>query len=269
MTKIKVDCELRYIASDSSDFVFNIQAAQTTWQDIFEEKITFNQDAEATFGLGHTGQNRLLRISNVIGEFNIHYQATVSVKYPEPMGFENEMRIGELPLEIIPYTWPSRYCESDQIAQLANDLFGELPQGYSRVQAICEWIHKNIEYQVGVTNSTTSSLQVLDLGVGVCRDFAHLGISFCRALNIPARFVTGYAFFDEPPSDFHAIFEAYLGYRWILFDATKMSPVNQLVRIATGRDASDTAFSTIFGPVVMNYMNPDVEIIHSQQSIFL
>ena len=99
---------------------------------------------------------------------------------------------------------------------------------------------------------------MLDGGIGVCRDFAHLGISFCRALNIPARFVTGYAHFAEPPNDFHAIFEAYLGDRWVLFDPTAMSPVEELVRIATGRDASDTAFSTIFGPVVMNYMNPQV-----------
>lgn len=269
MKKIKVDCELRYLASDSSDFVFNIHVVQTGWQDILEEKITFNQDPEVAFGFGHTGQNRLLRVSNVVGEFNVHYHATVHVKYPEPSGYEKEMRIGELPLEIIPYTWSSRYCESDQITQLASDLFGAVPQGYLRVQAICDWIHKNIEYQVGVTTSSTTSLQVLDLGIGVCRDFAHLGISFCRALNIPARFVTGYAFFDEPPSDFHAIFEAYLGNRWILFDATKMSPVNQLVRIATGRDASDTAFSTIFGPVTMSYMDPDVQVIHPNQSIFL
>lgn len=269
MKKIKVDCELRYEASDSSDFVFNIQAAHMPWQQIFDEKISFNQEVETTFGLGHTGQNRLLRVSNVIGEFNVAYKATVHVNYPEPTGYEHEMRIGELPLEIIPYTWSSRYCESDHIAQLASDLFGDLPPGYSRVEAICTWIHQKIHYEVGVTTSTTTALQVLDGGIGVCRDFAHLGISFCRALNIPARFVTGYTFFDEPPSDFHAIFEAYLGHRWILFDPTKMAPVDQLVRIATGRDASDTAFSTIFGPVVMNYMNPDVEIIQPQQGIFL
>lgn len=263
MKKIRVDCELQYLASDNADFVFNIQAAQMAWQDIFEEKITFNPEVEATFGVGHTGQNRLLRVSNIIGSFSIRYQASVNVNYPEPTGIEAEMKIGELPIEIIPYTWSSRYCESDQIAKLANELFGHLAHGYSRVEAICEWIHSNIQYQTGVTKSTTTSIAVLDGGVGVCRDFAHLGISFCRALNIPARFVTGYAHFEEPPCDFHAIFEVYLGHRWILFDATKMSPVNQLVRIATGRDASDTAFSTIFGPVVMNYMNPYVEVIQA------
>ena len=85
-----------------------------------------------------------------------------------------------------------------------------------------------------------------------------MGICFCRALNIPARFVNGYAHFAEPPNDFHAIFQAYLGDRWVLFDSTAMSPVDELVRVATGRDTSDTASSTVFGAVVMNYMNPQV-----------
>ncbi len=263
MKKIRVDCELQYLACDNSDFVFNLQAAHMAWQDIFEERLTFNPDLQATFGLGHTGQNRLLRVSHVTGSFNIRYQASVNVNYPEPTGSESEMSVGELPIEVIPYTWSSRYCESDQIAKLANEFFGHLPPGYTRVEAICDWIHANIQYQIGVTKSTTTSIEVLEIGVGVCRDFAHLGITFCRALNIPARFVTGYAHFEEPPCDFHAIFEVYLGNRWILFDATKMSPVNQLVRIATGRDASDTAFSTIFGPVEMRYMHPNVEVIQS------
>ena len=86
---------------------------------------------------------------------------------------------------------------------------------------------------------------------GVCRDFAHLGITLCRALNIPARLVVGYVWFDEPPQDFHAIFEAWLGGRWVLFDATGMAPPEKLVRTGTGRDAKDVAFSTLFGAVQM------------------
>ena len=258
MKKVFVDCELLYGATAPSDFVFNIQAAHHEWQDIMEEKLTFNPESSATFGLGHTGKNRLLRLSGIDNTFSIRYQATVKVNYPDPTGNEPEVKIAELPLDIIPYIWSSRYCESDAILKLANDLFGSLQPGFARVEAISQWIRDNIRYQSGITNSITSSINVLDGGVGVCRDFAHLGITFCRALNIPARFVTGYAHFAEPPNDFHAIFEAYLGHRWVLFDPTAMSPVNELVRIATGRDASDTAFSTIFGPVVMNYMNPQV-----------
>ena len=259
-----VDCELQYLATGLSDFVFNIQASHNNWQDIMEEKLTFNPDYPATFGLGHTGQNRLLRVSNIVNSFSIRYQATVNVSYPSPTGNELEIKISNLPLDVIPYIWSSKYCESDAILKLANELFGQLTPGYSRVEAICQWIKDNINYQPGITNSITSSRNVLDGGKGVCRDFSHLGISFCRALNIPARFVTGYAHFSEPPNDFHAIFEAYLGNRWILFDPTAMSPVDELVRIATGRDASDTAFSTIFGPVVMTYMNPQVIVCVQQ-----
>lgn len=264
MKKVIVDCELQYLATGLSDFVFNIQASHNNWQDIMEEKLTFNPDYPATFGLGHTGQNRLLRVSNIVNSFSIRYQATVNVSYPSPTGNELEIKISNLPLDVIPYIWSSRYCESDAILKLANELFGQLTPGYSRVEAICQWIRDNINYQPGITNSITSSRNVLDGGKGVCRDFSHLGISFCRALNIPARFVTGYAHFSEPPNDFHAIFEAYLGDRWILFDPTAMSPVDELVRIATGRDASDTAFSTIFGPVVMTYMNPQVIVCVQQ-----
>jgi len=91
---------------------------------------------------------------------------------------------------------------------------------------------------------------------GVCRDFAHLGIAFCRALNIPARFVFGHAQFPDPPPDFHAVFEAFLDGHWILFDATKMAPLNKLVRIGTGTDAKDVAFATMYGDVQMVYLKP-------------
>jgi transglutaminase-like putative cysteine protease len=93
---------------------------------------------------------------------------------------------------------------------------------------------------------------------GVCRDFAHLGITLCRALNIPARIVVGYVWFDEPPQDFHATFEAWIGGQWVLFDPTGMAPVDRLVRIGTGRDAKDVAFSTIFGSVEMTRMELNV-----------
>ena len=106
-----------------------------------------------------------------------------------------------------------------------------------------------------------SARDVLEGKAGVCRDFVHLGITFCRALNIPARFVTGYTWYNDPPPDFHAIFEAYLGGRWILFDPTELAPVTDLARIATGKDASETAFSTIFGPVSMTRMQPNVRLL--------
>ncbi|MCE3271333.1 MAG: transglutaminase, partial [Ramlibacter sp.] len=130
-------------------------------------------------------------------------------------------------------------------------MFGEVAPGYGRVKAIQDWIHQNITYKPGSTDSNSTAGEVLEQRAGVCRDFAHLGITFCRALNIPARLVVGYVWFDEPPQDFHAVFEAWLGGQWVLFDPTGMAPVDRLVRIGTGRDAKDVAFSTMFGAMDM------------------
>ena len=114
-----------------------------------------------------------------------------------------------------------------------------------------EWIHDNVEYVRGSTNSGTSAYDTVTQRVGVCRDFAHLGIALCRALNIPARYFTGYAYELEPP-DFHACFECYIGGEWMVFDATRLAHLNGLVRIASGRDAADTAVASIFGAVKLH-----------------
>ena len=129
------------------------------------------------------------------------------------------------------------------------------------MQAISDWICQNIEYRTGTTVAATTAKQVFEQRVGVCRDFAHLGSTFCRALNIPARLVCGYAAFDEPPPDFHAVFEAYVGGRWVMFDPTGLAPVASLVRIATGRDAKDAAFATIYGPARMVSMAPCIKSV--------
>jgi len=162
---------------------------------------------------------------------------------------------------ILRYTLPTRYCESDLLGAVARQTFGTLPTGHQRVQAICDWVHQSIEYRIGSTDATTTARDVFLQRAGVCRDFAHLSIAFCRALNIPARLVSGYARFDDPPPDFHAVFEAYLGGRWVLFDPTRMVPVDHLVRVAHGLDAKDVAFATIYGPARMTGMSPEVETI--------
>jgi transglutaminase-like putative cysteine protease len=137
------------------------------------------------------------------------------------------------------------------MSRCAQQLFGDVAPGIGRVQAIADWIHDSITYEPGTSDSTTTAREVFVERAGVCRDFAHLGITFCRALNIPARLVVGYVWFEEPPQDFHAVFEAWLGGQWVLFDATRMAPVDRLVRVGTGRDAKDVAFCTFFGPVRM------------------
>jgi transglutaminase-like putative cysteine protease len=267
MKTLQINCELDYLASEAADYVFNVQAAIHPWQNILREELTVNPGVPITPGLHPSGLNRLAKIRGSAGELRVQYSATVCVNYPMPNGNEEEVTIEHLPVEVIPFIWSSRYCESDAVLQVVGRTFGHLNKGYQRVEAICEWIRTNIVYQIGTSGPTTSTRDVLVNRAGVCRDFAHLGITFCRALNIPARFVTGYTWYTEPPADFHAIFEAYLGNRWILFDATRLCPLTDFVRIATGQDASDTAFATIFGQVKMSRMNPAVQVLEEPTEV--
>ena len=151
---------------------------------------------------------------------------------------------------MLPYLNPSRYCESDRLATFAMAEFGRLDRGYSRVAAICQWTHDHLNYLPGITNASTGACDVLILRSGVCRDYAHLAIALCRALCIPARYVSGYAVTLDPP-DFHGFFEAYLGNHWYLFDATRLAPLAGLVRIGMGRDAADVPFATIIGAATL------------------
>jgi transglutaminase-like putative cysteine protease len=182
---------------------------------------------------------------------SVNYNAQVElISHALPLQLD-EALVTAVPDSVLHYLMPSRYCESDILSRAAQELFGGLPHGISRVRAIESWIHDSICYLPGFSNSTTTAQEVFVQRAGVCRDFAHLGITFCRALNIPARLVVGYVYFQEPPQDFHAVFEAWLGNRWVVFDPTKMAPTDRLVRVGTGRDAIDVAFSTIFGGVQM------------------
>ena len=147
--------------------------------------------------------------------------------------------------------FPSRYCQSDRLSRLAWDLFGTIENPHEKVVAITDWIHDNVEYLRGSTDSMTSAYDTVTQRTGVCRDFAHLGIALCRALNIPARYFSGYAYQLDPP-DFHACFECFIGGSWVVFDATRLAHLNGLVRIGTGRDAADAAVASIFGSATLH-----------------
>jgi transglutaminase-like putative cysteine protease len=137
-------------------------------------------------------------------------------------------------------------------------MFGDIGDSHQQVMAVADWIYDNVEYVRGSTDSQTSAFETITERAGVCRDFAHLGIALCRALTIPARYFTGYAHQLEP-QDFHACFEAYIGERWLLFDATRLAPLNGLVRIATGRDAADAAVATLFGAIAGKKVQVDCQ----------
>lgn len=199
-------------------------------------------------------ENRMIRLRSPGGLVRIQYEATVFLDATAPDTLLPEQHDpGDLVPEVLPFLFPSRYCQSDRLGRFACSLVDQESTGYARVNALCDWIYENIEYQYGTTDEHTSATDMIIQRVGVCRDFAHLGIALCRAIGIPARFVAGYADKLDPP-DFHAYFEAYLSNRWYLFDATRKVPREGLVRIATGRDAADTSFANLFGPVAMEQM---------------
>lgn len=251
-----IDCELAYDLTGECDFVFQIHALQGARQQLVEESLVITPDLPHTVHADPNVGHRFLRLHAAPGPLTVHYRAQVRLAPPPDPTEAREVPIAELPDDVLHNLMPTRYCESDLLGRAAQKLFCDVPPGYTRVKAISDWIHDNIEYVVGSTTATTTARDVFLQRAGVCRDFAHLGVTFCRALNIPARLVVGYAIFEDPPPDFHAVFEAWLDGGWVAFDPTRMSPVEELVRIAMGRDAKDVAFATIFGPAAMTRMNP-------------
>ncbi len=254
MIKIKLGIELRYdIAPPGSDLIFNIHAAHTRQQMITQESLQISQALIPQIHTDKATSNRYLRLSAAPGPLTVRYGATVALHHhiaqPEQI---SEIPVARLPMDVMGYVYPSRYCQSDQLHRLAVAEFGHLWQGYSRVQAIQEWVQRRVKFTNNASNSNTSALETLRDGVGICRDFAHLMIALCRAVNIPARFTTGIDYGADPalgPTDFHAYVEVYLGHRWYIFDPSGTAIPMGFVRFGTGRDAADVAYATIFGTV--------------------
>lgn len=254
MVRLDFSIELHYeVLYGPSDFIFNIHAAKNGQQTVVRESVHVSQPVVAFTSATGIAGGRFMQLQANPGPLLVRYDATVDIAHfrdrPENLV---ERRASELPVRVLPYIFPSRYCPSDQFLTIAADTFGQLKPGYARVIAIRDWVRSNVEFRVGTSTVATSALDTWRDRVGVCRDFAHLMISLCRALNIPARFVTGIDFGADPslgPTDFHAYVEVYLGHRWYLFDPTGISPPMGLVRIGTGHDAADASFATIFGAV--------------------
>ncbi|MCO8121343.1 transglutaminase family protein [Stieleria sp. TO1_6] len=249
MNQILVGSQLSYTVKSPTTFLFNISVAQNRHQSTTSESIEilpFHKIDECAVGaLG----NRLFRVSAMPGEMTVQYRATVELHAEEVNAADlNEVDYQDLPADVLAYLNPSRYCESDKLYRFAGEEFGDLVPGYSRVTAICNWVFDQITYVPGTTGPTTTACDVLLQRTGVCRDYAHVAISLCRAMGIPARYVSGYAA-NLQPADFHGFFEAYFDGRWFLFDATRLAPIGGFVRIGTGRDAADVAFATIRGDV--------------------
>ena len=166
--------------------------------------------------------------------------------------------VEDLPDWVLQFLLPSRYCQSDLLAEMAREVVGDAAPGYDQVEAIRSWIHGNIEYRYGVSDATTSARETAEQRCGVCRDFTHLGMALCRSLTIPARMVVGYLH-ELKPMDLHAWFEAFVGGRWYTFDATQKEPKGGRIVIAYGRDAADVALATQFGPATLTAFGVWVE----------
>lgn len=269
MIRLELQLELVYEIWDAAgaDFVFNIHAAQTSHQTVEEERLVVNQAVTPEVATDSATASRFMRLHAAPGPLRLSYAATVSIAHhrAEPDTL-TEVPVRCLPLDVMPYIYPSRYCQSDRLLKLAFNEFGALWQGYSRVLAIQHWVQKHVAFVSNTSDSSTSAVDTLISQVGVCRDFAHLMIALCRALNIPARIVTGTDYGADPalgPPDFHAYVEVYLGDRWYVFDASGTGIPMGFVRLGTGRDAADVAFATIFGGVTSQAPVIETRVVES------
>jgi len=250
---IRCGFEFAYEASGPTPIILLIQPRLNRWQRIEAEKFIFHPNLSVREYEDHHG-NIVRRLDLPMGRSTISHDAFVSVpSLPENFdGIGGPISISDLPPSLLPYTLPSRYCDSDRLMDFAFQQFGQVEHGLPRVRTICDWVHKNIEYRWGAGSPFTTASEVVAQRFGVCRDFAHTAIALCRCFNLPARYVTGYvpdvAYRDNgSPMDFHAYMEVYLGGHWHTFDARFNVPRTARIKIACGMDAVDGAFSTLYG----------------------
>ncbi len=199
--------------------------------------------------------NWCTRLVAPAGQFRIASAGTVHDSgLPDPVPYSAwQHQVQDLPEECLVYLLGSRYCETDELTEIAWQLFGHTPPGWARVQAVCDWVHNHIVFNYEHARPTKTALQAFNEARGVCRDYAHLALTFCRCLNIPARYCTGYlSDVGETgpftPMDFAGWFEAYLGNQWHMFDPRNNKPRKGRILIAQGRDATDVAITNTFGP---------------------
>lgn len=259
--KFNVLTEMGYTAQSPGTIILNIHALRTPHQTVISETFEIEPYIKVEELVSTMSENRLVRFEIADGtSIKVNYKATID-NFCEIKDFNNveEIQVARMDHSILPFLYPSRYCQSDKLYRLANNLFGHILNPFEKVMTLTGWINKNVQYLSGSTNSQTSAFDTVTEQSGVCRDFAHLGIALCRALTIPARYFTGYAY-QLKPADFHACFEAYIGDTWVLFDATGLVPLNGLVKIASGRDAADTAIANIFGNVIFTSMLVSCEL---------
>ncbi len=255
--KFTVSSTLSYDIFSDTTFFFNIMAMKSDTQIIESESLIITPAIAFEEFTIKNSDNRFIKMEVKKGvSFTISYQAQVVTSYKQ---IDEQTLLKPMPFikmdhDVLPFISPSRHCESDKLMEFAKKNFGSLPDAYSKALAIEDWLFTNISYVQGSTNSSASATDTLVRTAGVCKDFAHLGIALCRALDIPARYFAAYASHLNPP-DFHACFEAYLNGHWIIFDPTKLAGLNGLVKIASAMDASEAPIAIYFGDISCTHMD--------------
>ncbi len=250
-------CQLEYQTTEEVPVIFMLRPRSGWAQWIMREEFYIQPQVlvvEFTDVYGNLCQRTIMPA----GDFHLSVQYRVLV--PDIVDADlmaTQMPAQLLPTDILHYLLPSRYCQSDQLGGLANSIIGDTPPTYMRVTKIREWIYHHIKYEAGSSNASTSARETAEEKRGVCRDFAHLGIALCRAIDVPARMVVGFLH-QLDPMDLHAWFEAFIGGRWFTFDATHETTRGNRIVVAYGRDAADVALATVFGGFTMQSMKVTV-----------
>jgi transglutaminase-like putative cysteine protease len=258
MLRLTASCELSFDVHAPTPMILMLRPRSGYGQWIAREEYAITPATpmiEYTDGYGNLCQ----RLVAPAGPFTL--RATCEVETAETIDIAPGAPltlVQDLPDGALQFLLPSRYCESDKLGGLARDIVGDAAPGYDQAETIRAWIHANVAYRYGTSDSATSATDTATQRAGVCRDFTHLGMALCRSLSIPARMVVGYLYRLDP-IDLHAWFEAYIGGRWYAFDATQDAPRGGRIVIAYGRDAADVALSTQFGPATLEQMQVSVE----------
>jgi transglutaminase-like putative cysteine protease len=257
---IRVGCEFSYEATWPTPTVLLVQPHPLGEHTIVREEWQLTSQI-AMHAYHDIYGNLCQRLLLPQGDHMLRYDAMIEVAdtWDEVSPAAPQLPVEDLPDDVLLYTLPSRFCLSDVLSDTAWDLFGAIEPGWARVQAICDWVHEHIRFQYGTSTPQTSAVDIYEQRVGVCRDLTHLAVTFCRALNIPTRYVFGYlpdigVPVSEAPMDFCAWMEVYLGDRWWTFDPRNNTPRIGRVLIGRGRDALDVAMVTSYGSPTLRQM---------------
>ncbi len=238
--RLSIKAELVYSFQEATQIIASIEAAHTDDQSIISETLDIQPSTRLLRDKMTWGDRRIR--ASLSGQVTIRYDAVVENNLRQLLPQSGRQHLwSDLPIDVLPFLLPSRFCPSDKFMRFAQREFGSSTDGVTRVMSVLNWISRHIDYVPGVSNAETTAERTFVDRAGVCRDFTHLGITLCRALGIPARAVSAYALGLNPP-DFHAVFEVFLENEWWLVDPTRLAPIEGIVRIGNGRDASDIAF---------------------------